>query len=142
MLEFLCFLHVICDKCVAVCNRNQADVGEGVRKSGVKREDVFITTKVWTNGYESCRDEFTASLKQSVPIAIIFQNSRSSLKWTCLPCAEMKLCTTLLPGYHSTASSLKSSPSNYDLTAIKRITKYTCRNSTGSHFHQIIIIMY
>lgn len=42
---------------------NQADVGEGVRKSGVKREDMFINTKLWTNGYESCRDEFTKSLE-------------------------------------------------------------------------------
>ena len=44
--------------------RNQSDVGEGLRKSGVKREDVFVVTKLWTNGYESCRDEFASSLKQ------------------------------------------------------------------------------
>ncbi|KAK7111615.1 hypothetical protein V1264_011220 [Littorina saxatilis] len=43
---------------------NQSDVGEGLRKSGVKREDVFLVTKLWTNGYESCRDEFMSSLKQ------------------------------------------------------------------------------
>nr|KAG5707719.1 hypothetical protein BaRGS_003294 [Batillaria attramentaria] len=42
--------------------RNQADVGEGVKKAGLKREDVFLVTKLWENGYESCRDEFSASL--------------------------------------------------------------------------------
>jgi diketogulonate reductase-like aldo/keto reductase len=33
---------------------NEASVGEGMRLSGVKREDVFLTTKQWTNerGYE------------------------------------------------------------------------------------------
>ena len=58
MLEFV-FVFVF-----VLFIRNQSDVGEGVRKSGVKREDVFLVTKLWTTGYESCRDEFTSSLKQ------------------------------------------------------------------------------
>lgn len=35
--------------------RNEADVGEGLRQSGVPREEVFITTKVWNSdqGYDS-----------------------------------------------------------------------------------------
>ena len=28
---------------------NEREVGEGLRRSGVKREDVFLTTKVWFN---------------------------------------------------------------------------------------------
>lgn len=48
----------------ATLYENQADVGEGLRKSNVKRKDIFIVTKLWTNGYESCRDEFNASIKQ------------------------------------------------------------------------------
>ena len=34
---------------------NEADVGEAIRASGVKREDVFVTTKLWysDHGYES-----------------------------------------------------------------------------------------
>ena len=34
---------------------NEASVGEGIRLSGVKREDVFLTTKQWTNerGFEN-----------------------------------------------------------------------------------------
>ncbi|XP_076460171.1 glyoxal reductase-like [Babylonia areolata] len=43
---------------------NQADVREGLKKSGVKRDDVFLVTKLWKKGYESCRDEFYDSLKQ------------------------------------------------------------------------------
>ncbi|XP_076458388.1 glyoxal reductase-like isoform X2 [Babylonia areolata] len=43
---------------------NQSDVGKGLKKSGVKREDVFIVTKLWTNGYESCKEEFTESLRK------------------------------------------------------------------------------
>src|SRR6202007_18983 len=30
---------------------NEREVGEGVRASGVKREDVFITTKVWPSHF-------------------------------------------------------------------------------------------
>jgi diketogulonate reductase-like aldo/keto reductase len=34
---------------------NESDVGAALRKSGIKREDVFITTKLWNgdHGYES-----------------------------------------------------------------------------------------
>ena len=57
-------------KHICLC-RNQSDVGEGLKKSGVKREDAFLVSKLWTNGYESCRDEFTSSLKQWVIYMII-----------------------------------------------------------------------
>lgn len=30
---------------------NEAEVGEGLRRSGVPRDDVFLTTKVWTDSY-------------------------------------------------------------------------------------------
>ncbi|PVD38178.1 hypothetical protein C0Q70_00789 [Pomacea canaliculata] len=43
---------------------NQADVGAGIKKSGIKREEVFIVTKLWKNGYETCRDELNNSLEQ------------------------------------------------------------------------------
>jgi diketogulonate reductase-like aldo/keto reductase len=43
---------------------NERDVGEGVRASGVRREDVFVTTKLWNDdhGYESALRAFDASL--------------------------------------------------------------------------------
>ena len=34
--------------------RNEADVGRGIKKSGVKREEIFVVTKVFNqaHGYE------------------------------------------------------------------------------------------
>jgi methylglyoxal/glyoxal reductase len=45
---------------------NEADVGAALRKSGVKREDVFITTKLWNSdhGYESALRACDESLKR------------------------------------------------------------------------------
>jgi len=36
------------------CSRNEADVGRGIKKSGLRREDVFVVSKVFNNnhGYE------------------------------------------------------------------------------------------
>ncbi|MCS5718521.1 aldo/keto reductase [Herbiconiux sp. CPCC 205763] len=43
---------------------NETGVGEGVRRSGLPREDVFVTTKVWftENGYDSTLRSFDESL--------------------------------------------------------------------------------
>lgn len=45
---------------------NEAGVGKGIIQSGIKREDLFITTKVWNSdqGYESTLAAFDASLKR------------------------------------------------------------------------------
>jgi methylglyoxal/glyoxal reductase len=45
---------------------NEEDVGRALRKSGVSRDDVFITTKVWNSdqGYESTIKAFNKSLKR------------------------------------------------------------------------------
>lgn len=45
---------------------NEADVGAGVRESGVAREDVFVTTKLWNadQGYDLALRAFDASLKR------------------------------------------------------------------------------
>ena len=45
---------------------NEADVGEAVRKSGVPREQLFVTTKLWNGdqGYDSTLRAFEASLKR------------------------------------------------------------------------------
>ena len=44
---------------------NEKEVGEVVRNSGIKREDIFITTKLWNDdhGYESALKAFDKSLK-------------------------------------------------------------------------------
>lgn len=45
---------------------NEKDVGEAVRNSGIKREEIFITTKLWNDdhGYDSALEAFDKSLKR------------------------------------------------------------------------------
>ena len=45
---------------------NEEQVGSAIRKSGVKREDIFLTTKVWVEhyGYDECRNSIEESLKK------------------------------------------------------------------------------
>jgi len=45
---------------------NESDVGTALRKSGIKREDVFITTKLWNSdhGYETALKACDDSLKR------------------------------------------------------------------------------
>ncbi|HPZ00911.1 MAG TPA: aldo/keto reductase, partial [Clostridiales bacterium] len=43
---------------------NEADVGAAIRESGIPREDLFITTKLWIQdaGYEAAKEAFQTSL--------------------------------------------------------------------------------
>lgn len=45
---------------------NEEAVGKGIKASGVSREDIFITTKLWREnlGYESTKKEFERSLNR------------------------------------------------------------------------------
>ena len=45
---------------------NEEAVGRAIKKSGVAREDLFITTKIWiqSNGYEGTKKAFENSLKR------------------------------------------------------------------------------
>lgn len=45
---------------------NEREVGQAVKKSGLRREDVFITTKLWNadQGYDSTLTAFDKSLKR------------------------------------------------------------------------------
>ena len=45
---------------------NEAEVGEGIRTSGIPREEIFVTTKLWNTdqGYDSAFKAFDASLKR------------------------------------------------------------------------------
>lgn len=45
---------------------NEEAVGKAIKKSGVAREELFITTKLWiqSNGYEGAKKAFEASLKK------------------------------------------------------------------------------
>src|SRR5438876_3565727 len=43
---------------------NEREVGEGVRYSGIKRDEVFITTKVWTSHFAP--NDLLRSTKESL----------------------------------------------------------------------------
>lgn len=45
---------------------NEEEVGNAIVKSGVPREEIFLTTKVWISnyGYEKCKDSILESLKK------------------------------------------------------------------------------
>lgn len=43
---------------------NEAEVGEGIAKSGVDRKDIFLTTKVWVDNF--AHDDFVASVDESL----------------------------------------------------------------------------
>jgi diketogulonate reductase-like aldo/keto reductase len=50
----------------ATIYRNEADVGHAVRESGVPRDEVFVTTKLWNadQGFDSALAAFDASLER------------------------------------------------------------------------------
>ncbi|HXQ48688.1 MAG TPA: aldo/keto reductase [Thermoplasmata archaeon] len=50
----------------AALYHNEADVGAGVRASGIARDEVFVTTKMWhsEHGFESSQRAFRASLER------------------------------------------------------------------------------
>lgn len=49
----------------AACYGNERAVGEAVKKSGIPREDIFITSKVWIQdaGYEATKKSFEKTLE-------------------------------------------------------------------------------
>lgn len=50
----------------AVSYKNEAEVGKAIKKSGVPREELFITTKLWIEdtGYEKTKKAFEKSLEK------------------------------------------------------------------------------
>ena len=45
---------------------NEAEVGDAIKESGIPREELFITTKIWIDnyGYEKCKASIEESLKK------------------------------------------------------------------------------
>ena len=50
----------------AQSNFNEEEVGNAIQKSGLQREEIFLTTKVWVEhyGYDACRKSVEESLKK------------------------------------------------------------------------------
>jgi 2,5-diketo-D-gluconate reductase A len=50
----------------ATVYRNEEYVGEGIKKSGINREELFVTTKLWVDdsGYDNARKAFATSLEK------------------------------------------------------------------------------
>ncbi|SOC16696.1 diketogulonate reductase-like aldo/keto reductase [Ureibacillus xyleni] len=50
----------------AALYNNEVEVGEAIRHSGIKRDEIFVTTKVWNNdqGYDETLRAFETSLKK------------------------------------------------------------------------------
>lgn len=50
----------------AAIYRNEESVGRAIKDSGVLREEIFVTTKLWSNaqGYESAKNAFDESLRK------------------------------------------------------------------------------
>jgi 2,5-diketo-D-gluconate reductase B len=81
----------------AAMYRNEEEVGEGLRASGVKRDEVFITTKVWSSNlrardFERSAQDSLKNLKlDSVDLLLIhWPNSSVPLKETIGALCKMK----------------------------------------------------
>ena len=50
----------------AVAYFNEAEVGKAIRESGIKREEIFLTSKLWLQdyGYEAAKKGIETSLKK------------------------------------------------------------------------------
>ncbi|WP_141342704.1 aldo/keto reductase [Bradyrhizobium sp. USDA 3458] len=69
---------------------NEREVGEGLRASGIKRDDVFVTTKVWTTHFMA--KDLERSAKESLARLRLTEVDLLLLHW---PNAQVPLAETL-----------------------------------------------
>jgi 2,5-diketo-D-gluconate reductase B len=69
---------------------NEREVGEGLRSSGVKRDDIFVTTKVWTTHFAS--NDLERSAKESLARLRLSEVDLLLLHW---PNPQVPLAETL-----------------------------------------------
>lgn len=70
--------------------RNEAEVGQGLNDSGVQRDDIFLTTKVWPDNYSA--GHFLPSVRESLDKLGVDQVDLLLLHW---PNCEVPLAQTL-----------------------------------------------
>ncbi|THF64672.1 2,5-didehydrogluconate reductase DkgB [Pseudothauera nasutitermitis] len=71
---------------------NEAEVGQAIAESGVAREQLFLTTKIWTDRYT--RDKLIASLEESLARLRVEQVDLTLIHWPS-PDAAVPLAETL-----------------------------------------------
>ena len=78
---------------------NEAGVGKALRESGVDREEVFVTSKVWNSdqGYESTLKAFDSTM-----------DDLASITWTCTWSTGRWRGNTRIPGGHSNTSTIRA----------------------------------
>src|SRR6202040_3713322 len=69
---------------------NEREVGEGLRASGVKRDEVFVTTKVWTTHFKP--SDLERSTKESLARLRLTEVDLLLLHW---PNSQVPLADTL-----------------------------------------------
>jgi glycerol 2-dehydrogenase (NADP+) len=53
------YRHIDC----ALIYKNEAEVGEGIKRSGVPRDEIFITSKLWNTFHPNAVESLSRSLK-------------------------------------------------------------------------------
>jgi glycerol 2-dehydrogenase (NADP+) len=53
------YRHLDC----ALIYKNEAEVGEGIRRSGIPREEIFVTSKMWNTFHPNAAEGLRRSLE-------------------------------------------------------------------------------
>ena len=89
---------------------NEEQLGNAIRHSGMKREEFFITTKLWVQDYEydDALRAFDLSMKKLrldyLDLYLMHKSSRPSTSWKLIRCSSSRQPT---PSYSKKASSMK-----------------------------------
>lgn len=72
---------------------NEAEVGEAISESGIPREEIFLTTKIWIDnyGYEKAKASIDESLRKLKLIMLIYSYCISHSVITMVPIVRLKM---------------------------------------------------
>lgn len=87
----------------AAIYRNERSVGRGIKDSGIKREDIFVTSKVWNTcrGYQTTLEAFEKTLSDLRSTTLTSTSSIGRLRLRALQTGRN---STLKPGVLSLSS--------------------------------------
>ena len=83
----------------AAAYANEREVGEGIRRSGIARDDVFIETKIWISdyGYDSTLHAFDKSARK-LGVERQVESARQRLMQQQIDAVDTELAGTLVEG--------------------------------------------